>query len=32
MKAPTSAFPEQLHTLTLPAEKITLTLLGWNLE
>jgi hypothetical protein len=32
MKAPTLALPEQLHTLTLDAEKITLTLLGCDLE
>jgi hypothetical protein len=30
MKAPTLAFPEKLHTLTLSAEKITLTLLRGN--
>jgi hypothetical protein len=32
MKAPTLAFPEQLQTLTISAEKITLTLLGCDLE
>jgi hypothetical protein len=32
MKAPTLAFPDQLHTFTLSAEKITLTLLGCDVE
>jgi hypothetical protein len=32
MKAPTLAFPEQLHALTLLAGKITLTFLGCDFE